>query len=715
MTQAFRLLNDPRCHYVELPRYRENPPAYKYVFRNSLRQAYIRHLQSQNESLNLPKTPNERRYVALHHFHPHVIQAFYKNPLTSSAAQKHKVPISITQHELLELGLKALEEDRISSVTGKPTGGFYFCPSYSQQQAHDDLKALIKQERALREQKEEEALAPKPEVPTNIEITRSVDKEPSLDEEETNDKVMVGRTPAADTTTKKTEAADEPEDDSSNPFMEEEEETAVATSAATKARDPASTPQQKVDEELLASYPGEDADKVVAASSSVEEPSILEEDSEFDTLWENNEMDDTGDHPRRMSMVQEGMDEETEVDVVNDDEVDQANLVVPAIAKTLSRDADHPWQTPKYRRHKQDQQERLSPKAGASPAQLFIDPTAVSSKPQSVPMQDAISLGGEDEEEDLPDWVPISQSQNKDVAVKKEKAQLSPKLNRKETAKKSAAAISAALSALKTMDSADDEQPQESAPKADAPAWKNTAVSKIAPLTPPRSIELTRSYDSVDSQMSGAIPLNPHHLMPGADPTMRIQVHNDLIAWESKRRTDIQERLEHLKEWWQELRGVTHKGMEEMEFVMRFMAGFSKAGTLFANCTQDIYDDKSLDDTGNAVNNSFLQGRLYKKRTAQELTIEAPAENTTSSNLAVVADSEGGQSSTLLSSILAAQLSIAQNFRDTSSHIDEEILPEMQDLQASIARSAKEYERMGDNMLSELKRSEIELKSIWGK
>ena len=189
MTQAFRLLGDPRCHYVELPRFKKDPPAYKYVFRNNLRAAYLRHLSKGNSNFDISEFEStKRRYVALHHFHPTVVRAFYENPLTS--AQKHKVPISITEHEMQELGMDYDEKDKILSMTGKPTGGYYFVPSYQHERAHQDLKELIHAERKAKEiQRNIETLTQlrkrlelkkindakegfHPSVPTNIEISK---------------------------------------------------------------------------------------------------------------------------------------------------------------------------------------------------------------------------------------------------------------------------------------------------------------------------------------------------------------------------------------------------------------------------------------------------------------------------------------------------------------------------------------------------------------
>lgn len=150
MTQAFRMLKDPRCHFVELPRHRKDPMVYKFEFRNNLRQSYLRELFLQNpsneklkEELSSTSVPKQRQYIALHHFHPTVVQAFYEKSRTSSQKQNHKVPITITEHELGELGMECREENRILSVGSTPTDGFYFTPSYSHKAAHSDLKELI--------------------------------------------------------------------------------------------------------------------------------------------------------------------------------------------------------------------------------------------------------------------------------------------------------------------------------------------------------------------------------------------------------------------------------------------------------------------------------------------------------------------------------------------------------------------------------------------
>ena len=689
MTQAFRLLGDPRCYYVELPRYRKDPPAYKYVFRNNLRAAYIRHLAVQNPSIpDLPQIlaqTQDRRYVALHHFHPRIIQAFYTNPLTKGTAFKHKVPISITEFELTELGLEVYPQDRILSLTGKPTGGYYFCPGYSQEQAHEDLKSLIKKERGLREavEKEQNDVSA---VPVNIEI---------------RSKVAVG---AIETSNAQSSKGVETAIGSTERSGDKQSllEAVVLTSAASLPRcEDGDDDQDAIVKEL----PIEDEFVHVITDAR---------NSEFDSLWADDDRGKLASSTHRPSIVFE--ESASDLAIFEGEEHSHDNLAslvdakveqsgaelpsIPSVNRTAGRDVNHPWQTPRYRRFKEGPEETVK-RVTASPA-VFIDPNVRS------PLRPNKIL------EDDGEWTTLP-------LVDK-----AATFDRIAAAQKSAAAISAAaLHAMKSFDDASSSlAPKESAPilkKSDPPAYSPSIFTKDTselnlpqthtPIRQSRSqdsadstprIHPSISHDSTDSPVSSGIVLR--HKIPGSDPTMRIQVHNGLIAWESKRRTDTSERLVKYSEWWSELKGLVERGMEEVDFAERFVSGFSKAGILFADVTQTVCDDALLnDDEGIAFSSSIIPNHIQKKWNAQESPIES---NDPSSDFG---------KSTLLTSILATQLDLAQNFRDTSSHINEEIMPELQDLRQNISMSVMDYEQLGDGILSELRRSEIELKNIWGK
>ena len=686
MTQAFRLLGDPRCYYVELPRYRKDPPAYKYVFRNNLRAAYIRHLAVQNPSIpDLPQIlaqTQDRRYVALHHFHPSIIQAFYTNPLTKGTALKHKVPISITEFELTELGLEVHPEDRILSLTGKPTGGYYFCPGYSQEQAHEDLKALIKKERGLREavEKEQNDVST---VPVNIEIRSKV----AVEAAETRNAESVDA--VGTTTTRSNESGNE------KPWLRSEP-AVIGSAAVVPADDDQDATVNEVKKE----------DEFINVTGA--------QDLEFDSLWADDSRGNLASPTHRPSIVYE--ESASDLAVFEGEEnsheylasldkvkVEQSGTelpTIPSVNRASSRDMHHPWQTPRYRRLKDGPEETVK-RVSASPA-VFIDPTVQSPvKPKKI-------LDDDGESKTLP-------------VVDK-----SVSLDRIAAAQKSTTAVSAAaLQGMKSLDDATSSpMPKESASapkKRDPPAYSPSIFTMDeselnskqthAPITQTKSQDSTDStrrihqsisHDSTDSPLSSGLVLRQK--MPGFDPTMRIQVHNSLIAWESKRRTEMSERLAKYIAWWGELKSVVEHGMDEVDFAERFVTGFSKAGILFADVTQAVCDDVLLDgEEANAFSSSIIPNRIQKKWNTQESHVESTDPS-----------SDFGQS-TLLSSILATQLDLAQNFRETSSHIDEEITPELQDLRLTISTLVKDYEQLGDGIISELRQSETELKNIWGK
>lgn len=749
MTQAFRLLGDPRCYYVELPRFRENPPAYKYTFRNNLRAAYIRHLQKLNPNLNSADldSTHERRYVALHHFHPAVVKAYYENPLTSGAARKHKVPISITEHELQELNMDILQEDRILSVTGAPTGGYYFCPSYAQEKAHEDLKLLIKAERAMREEKaRRQQQAEQSTIPENIEISKPV-------------------TPPRDSSASTSSPISPDLRVTSNPQEPEkpDESAARVSGGASSKVTPAHAPVIVPDEDSSTEgVPASDAMQAVKEKEDDEDDNddfravlFENETSEFDSLWaedddhaggvnvgpptkqrvdriveEDSEVDlgkpdiDIGEDSEKEKLVvstEVGPDDTSESAKVKEDAGTPLSTKTPSSAsKVPGRDTDHPWETPKYRR--KSERPELTKRVSSSPAH-FIDPTN-SSSPKVEDAKDEIEAN-EGHHSEISDSLVMVNGISDECMVEPANpeatvAAAKPRASDAATAAQTSAAVisAAALMAMKSLDEIegmpDGSQGQSGVDSSllpannDPPGW-NSALTKSTVSTPPRiqrTIRESRSFEDNRSQASdesvGTSAVTLKHNFPGTDPTLRIQVHNDLIAWESKRRSDISALLDFHGEQWQSLGKILREGLNEVEFAERLVSGFAKAGATFADSTQAVYDDKFLDDSGNTVNNSFLQNRLYKKRNAQEYSIDSQDPTT-----------ELGQSA-LLKSILDAQIEIANNFRESSSHIEQEILPELRELRHEIQGGVNEFEGLGDSIVAELKRSEIELKNIWG-
>jgi hypothetical protein len=664
MTQAFRLLGDPRAYYVELPRYRKDPPAYKYVFRNNLRQAYLRHMVRQNpekvkmEDFASEKESHKRRYVALHHFHPAVVRAFYENPLTS--AQKHKVPISITEHELEELGMSIFEEDQILSASGMPTGGYYFVPNYSHEFAHEDLKTLIQAVRASRHKKSKATFSEEShdgssrrkeheEVPTDIEISEKLD--PTTKITRKSEVPDVNETTAAEN--------GEPFEDetfkhnvfaSFNKFEMEEKEKATETTV----------------EDLFNDTNDKESDFDPFPPTHLGEDGLTSTTEEFDNLWEK----DTSRDIETNLFSETIFEEENEVGIddadVGEPAAQNADSVAPTTAamSSVSRrpgDRYRPWDTPKYRRDRtQDEPKRFSVPAH------YIDPNSSGNLHSRL----SVSAPVEDDGEDI-------------------------------------ARIAADMTVFRPLEQPIEEKTKTAispSPSFDSHVSRSKASTGSTSPKPKRRFDFTEedafSVNSGDSGMSGAIFLN--HQLPGADPTLRIQVHNDLIAWESKRRSDLAQLLAYNRERWQAAADILKDGIAEAQYAERLILGICKASKLFADSLKSVYDDKLLDDRGNAVKYSFLQNRLAKQRSKFEYSIENE-------------DAAQSKPSMLLDSIVEAQLEIANDFVENTAHMEQEIVPEIVELTVEITRASRKLELLGESIICELKRSEIEVKNIWGK
>jgi hypothetical protein len=319
------------------------------------------------------------------------------------------------------------------------------------------------------------------------------------------------------------------------------------------------------------------------------------------------------------------------------------------------RDADRPWATPKYRRdRKVDTGQRLS----SGPAD-YIDPN------ETGDLTTRLSSSFELDEGD--DIARIAA----DMTIFREKENGAP--------------------------------PSSPTPRNYSDPTNSKALSPSSRQR--KGIPTSSSTDDESTGSNDFDAVELAHQLPGADPTLRIQIHNDLIAWESKRRSDLSQQLEYFREQWNAACDILRDGMDEARFAERLILGISKASRLFADSLQAVYDDKLFDDRGNAVKNSFLQNRLAKQRSGFEYSIESNQSEDVG---------QAGQSM-LLGSILEVQLEVARAFIESSNYLDQEILPEVLELKDELYRDSQGLESKGESVIQELKRSEIEVKGIWGK
>jgi hypothetical protein len=73
-------------------------------------------------------------YVAMHHFHPLII----------SEVTCKKIPKTVSEEGMVQLGIERDERDRILDEDGKPTGLYHFVPNYPIDKAREDLKQLLR-------------------------------------------------------------------------------------------------------------------------------------------------------------------------------------------------------------------------------------------------------------------------------------------------------------------------------------------------------------------------------------------------------------------------------------------------------------------------------------------------------------------------------------------------------------------------------------------
>jgi hypothetical protein len=156
VSSAFSLLKDARRGYVALPNLITNPQTLREHEQNNLRAAYLRHLSKQNTQLDLNKEQSEpvdatTRFVALHHFHPTVIEA---HALTKKKGAPVPTPLKPVDIEYLQLKEDMTEDDRVKDEFGNVQNLYYCVPCYPLSKVKQDLKRAIRIKRMVAEAKQ---------------------------------------------------------------------------------------------------------------------------------------------------------------------------------------------------------------------------------------------------------------------------------------------------------------------------------------------------------------------------------------------------------------------------------------------------------------------------------------------------------------------------------------------------------------------------------
>jgi hypothetical protein len=186
-------------------------------------------------------------------------------------------------------------------------------------------------------------------------------------------------------------------------------------------------------------------------------------------------------------------------------------------------------------------------------------------------------------------------------------------------------------------------------------------------------------------------------LPSGSDPALRIQGHDQLMRFESRRRSEMALQLDIQGERWNAAKDITKDAISSIESVERLVIGFAKAGKIFAGNLRATSEDKLIDEKGEIATSSYTQNRLSKQR-------ESSNEMDTGSAL----------SSAIMEcqSVLANQ---AQCFDDNSQQMLGLVLPQVVELKANVREKAKEVEILGESIIEDMKKSENDVITIWSK
>jgi len=221
--------------------------------------------------------------------------------------------------------------------------------------------------------------------------------------------------------------------------------------------------------------------------------------------------------------------------------------------------------------------------------------------------------------------------------------------------------------------------------------------------------EITVGSESVqtggDSSMEKKEPPPPFEAV---NSKTRASVHDKLRAYESRRRTSFQAKLESSSLYWRSFRDLLQSSVHETARAERLILGTARAHRSYANAMKASYEDGFLDKRGHVVTDQKKQKRLAEQRVEGTSISSSP----TAQPMALTPEE---RKANMLTSIMEAQLSLSKKFGENAAEMEDEIATEVTKQRVELEGKVANIRMLGDAILLELEKTEAEVSEAWGK
>ena len=198
------------------------------------------------------------------------------------------------------------------------------------------------------------------------------------------------------------------------------------------------------------------------------------------------------------------------------------------------------------------------------------------------------------------------------------------------------------------------------------------------------------------------------------DETTRREIHAKLRAYENRRRSAYTAKLESSCLYWRSFRDLLRASVHETARAERMVLGTAMANKAYAESMHASYEDVLLDDRGVMVNDPKKQKRLLDTRSMQAYEV-APLGKTEDGGKRATVRVSDERKNNMLFLLIESQQEIAVKFGENAETLGAEIATEIADLRKALAAKVTEIQLLGDTIIGELEKTEVEVTEAWGK
>mmetsp|Transcript_24318 Transcript_24318/g.34835 ORF Transcript_24318/g.34835 Transcript_24318/m.34835 type:complete len:567 (-) Transcript_24318:281-1981(-) len=228
---------------------------------------------------------------------------------------------------------------------------------------------------------------------------------------------------------------------------------------------------------------------------------------------------------------------------------------------------------------------------------------------------------------------------------------------------------------------------------------------------PPAADDVTAAVENLELSPNGSTDF-PNQPFLAEMHQKRSETHSKLRAYEAKRRTAYESKLQSSSLYWRAFRTLMHDSLLETQKADALLRGWTHASEVYEMNMRSV-GEWCIDEKGVPVTDAKKKKKIFDAQEASAAVGGIGGGDGAKTFLAAAGYTTEEKCGSMIKSLSNSASNVANQYSDMIKTMNGEVLPELSSLLEQLKSEVVVMEKLGDSIMHELEMAEEEVRSAW--